>query len=295
MEIRVLKYFLTLVQEGNITAAAQSLHITQPTLSRQLMDLEAELNTRLFIRSNKKIILTEEGQRFYKRAEEIVELVDQTTSEFIIDEQNFTGEIHIGAGETPSIKLIARVIKSLEADNIHIRPHIYSGNADDVSEKLDRGLLDFGLFLEPVILDKYEFITLPVTDTFGLLVNKANPLAQEKYITPEIFSSVPLITSRQAIINNQLCGWLKPPVNKLNIVATYNLLRNAAYLVEEGLGSALAINNLIDISAESKLCFIPFEPPLHVKVFLAWKKHQVHSKAAAIFLKKLYQIIEKAE
>lgn len=289
MEIRVLKYFLALVREQNISAAAQALHITQPTLSRQLMELEQELNAKLFIRSNRKITLTEAGSRFYKRAEEIVALVEHTSSEFLTSDENFTGDIYIGAGETPAMKIIAKTIHKLAGEGKNIKLHIYSGNAEDVAEKLDKGLVDFGVMLEPVSLDKYEFITLPTTDTFGLLVHKNSPLANEKYITPQLFAQHPLITSRQAIINNQLCGWLKPPLDKLNIVATYNLLHNAVYLVEEGLGNALAIDKLIELPEDSQVCFKPFYPPLHIKIFLTWKKQQIHSRAASIFLNKLLE------
>ena len=220
MEIRVLKYFLAVAREENISAAADSLHVTQPTLSRQLMDLEDELGKTLFTRGNRRISLTEEGMILRKRAEEIVNLVDKTEAEIMTSDDNISGDIYIGSGETEGMRLIAKVAKQLEDEGYNIRYHLFSGNAMDVEERIDKGLIDFGLFIEGVNLKKYDSIRLPYTDTWGVLMRKDSPLAKKSEIRPEDLWTVPLITSQQAENSNELSGWLKRDREQLNIAAT---------------------------------------------------------------------------
>lgn len=288
MDIRVLRYFLAVAQEESISAAANSLHVTQPTLSRQLMDLEAALGSTLFIRSNRKISLTEHGMRLRKRAQEIVTLFDKTTAEFNTPEEIVSGDIYIGAGETHTISVLARAAKALQNDNPGISYHMFSGNADDVAERLDKGLLDFGVFIGSVNFRKYDFIGLPGLDIWGLLMRKDSPLALQSSIKSQDLCSLPLIISNQSLVSNQISGWGQHDLAKLNIVATYNLVYNASLLVQEGLGYALCLDKLVN---NSELCFRPLQPQLNTSLSLAWKKQQIFSKAANLFLKKLQETI----
>lgn len=289
MELRVLRYFLAVAREENITAAAERLHLTQPTLSKQLMDLEAELGKTLFLRGKRKITLTEEGMFLRKRAQEIVDLADKTEMEFLSGGAETSGEVFIGGGETDGMRYLTRTIKRVHETNPAIRFHLYSGNGEDVSERLDKGLLDFALFVGRVDLKKYEYITLPTADVWGLLLQKDNPLAKKKYITPQDMRDVQLIGSRQAMIQNELSGWLGYPFEELRVIGSYNLIFNAALLVEEGVGCALCIDHLVNTTRESPLCFRPFYPQLTAELTVAWKKYQVFSAAARKFLEDLQQ------
>lgn len=289
MEFRVLKYFLAVAREENISAAAESLHVTQPTLSRQLMDLEAELGKTLFTRGNRRISLTEEGMILRKRAEEIVNLVDKTETEIMASDDDISGDVYIGGGETEGMRFIAKTAKQLNDEGYNIRYHLFSGNAIDVADQLDKGLLDFGLFVEGANLQKYDSIRLPYTDTWGVFMRKDSPLAKQHEIHPEDLWHLPLITSRQAAANNELSGWLKRDAEQLNIVATYNLLYNASLMVEEGVGYALCIDKLIRLSDDGPLCFRPLKPARTAHLDIAWKRYQVFSKAAELFLKKLQE------
>ena len=185
MEIRVLRYFLAVAREENISRAAEFLHVTQPTLSRQLMDMEEELGAELFIRGKRRITLTEEGMLLRKRASEIIALVDKTEAEFNTSGEIISGDIYIGGGETEAMHIIAKVAKRLQKHDYHVRCHLYSGNADDVTERLDKGLLDFGVLIEPANVKKYDFLRLPGVDIWGLLMRKDSPLAVKKTIAPE--------------------------------------------------------------------------------------------------------------
>ena len=289
MEIRVLKYFLAVAQEESISKAAEVLNITQPTLSRQLMDLEKELKTKLLVRGkrNKKVILTDDGKVLKARAQEIVELANKTESEFLFDEKNLTGDIYIGGGETEAMRIIAITVKKLSEIYPNIKYHLYSGNGEDVREKLDKGLLDFGLFIEPIDKKEYGFIQLNEKDTWGLLMRKDSSLSCKKYIEPNDIRNIPIFTSRQYLVKNLISGWLGFDFEKLNIIGSYNLLFNASIMVEEGLGYALCIDRLINLTGNSKLCFKPLKPSLEAGILIAWKKNQPISKCAKIFLQKL--------
>lgn len=291
MEIRVLKYFLALAREQNITSAAEVLHITQPTLSRQLKELEDEIGKTLFIRGKRKITLTEDGRLFRKRAEEIVELVNKTKFEFSTPSDEIAGEISIGSGETIGMRLIAKTIKNLNYNYPNIRYNLFSGNAEDVTEKLDKGLLDFGLLIEPVDVTKYEYIRLPLKDTWGLVMRKDNPLAQKEYIVPDDLVDISLICSRQILEKSNLTKWLGNDFNKLNIISTYNLIFNAALMVDEGIGCAITLDKLVNTGVDSNLCFIPLKNSKHSDLIFVWKKNQVFSKAAESFLDELQKEI----
>lgn len=297
MEVRILRYFLAVAREESISKAAEYLHITQPTLSRQLMELEEELGSKLLNRGkrNHKITLTGEGMLLRKRAEEIIALVDKTESEFIATNEIISGDIYIGGGETDAMRFIAKTAQKLKKDCPHIRYHLFSGNADDVTEKLDNGLLDFGILIEPADIEKYNYIKLPVTDCWGLLMRKDSPLANKERIFASDLLEIPLITSRQALVRNEISGWSGEDIEKLNIVATYNLVYNASLMVDEGFGYALCLDKLVNTSESSNLCFKPLTPQLEAHLDIVWKKHQVFSKAAETFLTMLKQEISITE
>ena len=285
MELRVLKYFLAVAREESISGAAQALHMTQPTLSRQLMDLEEELGKQLLIRGSRRITLTEEGMLLRKRAAEILDLVEKAEAELTAPDEVVNGDIYIGGGETEAMRMIAEIATGLQQSCPDIRYHLYSGNADDVTERLDKGLLDFGVLIEPANMKKYDYIRLPATDTWGLLMPRDCPLAAHPVIRPQDLWDLPIITSRQSMLSNEFSGWLGKEFEKLRIVATYNLVYNASLLVAAGMGYALCLDKLVNTSEESPLCFRPLEPRMDVHLDIVWKKYQVFSGAAERFLK----------
>lgn len=295
MEIRVLKYFLTVAEIGNITKAANSMHLTQPTLSRQLQDLEKELGQKLFIRGNHNVTLTPEGIILRKRAEEIIELVEKTENEFISIKEEISGDIYIGAGETKSISLISDVMVTLKKDYPKIKFHIVSGDSEDLSEKLDKGLLDFCIFIEPFDVEmypqKYNYLNLGEKDVWGILLRNDDPLAQKKSVEIQDLLNLPLLISRQAIKksfeNNPILNWFGNNYDKLNIAGTYNLIYNAAIMTENKIGYTLGLDRLIKDTINSPLCFRPLKPKLEVEVNIAWKKNQIFSRPAKLFLEEL--------
>ena len=288
MEIRVLKYFLAVAREGSITKAANSLHLTQPTLTRQLQDLEKELGQKLLVRGT----LTPEGIIFKKRAEEIVEMVEKTENEFRSLSDTISGDIYIGGGETDSMKYIAKIMKEIQDEYPQVKFHIYSGNAEDVTEKLDKGLLDFGVLIQPIDLSKYDYITLPEKDVWGVISRKDSPLAEKEVITLEDLIDIPLLASRQMSPkysrDSGFLDWFGEKFDNLNIVATYNLVYNAAIMVKAGVGAAVTLDKLVNTSADSELCFRPLSPKLESGLDIVWKKNQVFSPAAKFFLDKLF-------
>lgn len=291
MEIRVLKYFLAVAREGSITGAANALHLTQPTLTRQLQDLEKELKQKLFVRGKYKISLTPEGMILKNRAQEIVDMVEKTEAEFQSISDFISGDIYIGCGETDSMKYLAEVMKDLQKEHPAIKFHIYSGNAEDVTEKLDKGLLDFGVLIQPIDLSKYDNITLPEKDVWGVVIRKDNPLAKKDDIKVEDLTDVPILASRQMSPkyskDSGFLDWFGDKFDNLNITATYNLVYNAAIMVKAGMGNALTLDKLANTSQESELCFRSLNPKLESGLDIVWKKHQVFSPAAKLFLEKL--------
>ena len=280
MELRTLKYFLEVAREGSITRAAAHLHLTQPTLSRQIAQIEDELGEKLYTRENYGIRLTEEGVLLKKRAEEILELEEKIRLEFSGD--NISGTIYIGAGETAGIKHIARIIKHLREKYHEIKFRMISADAEDVTDKLDRGLIDFGVFVGKVNLNKYDCITLPHYDTWGIMARHDDELAAKNFIVSEDLRGRELLLSHQAKVQGEFVGWLGYPVDELNIVGTHNLAYNASVMVREGLGVLLTISGIVNI--ENDLRFIPLKPELKAGLMLAWKKEVVMSKAARKFL-----------
>lgn len=286
-----MKYFLAIAKEGSITKAADSLYLTQPTLTRQIQNLEQELGQKLFVRGKYRVSLTPEGLIFKKRAEEIIDLVEKTCAEFASTNEVIKGDIYIGCGETDSMKYIAAVMKELQNEYPEIKFHIYSGNAEDVTEKLDKGLLDFGVLIQPIDLSKYDYLTLPKKDVWGVIMRKDSPLAAKKVITLKDLLNVPIIASRQMSKKyskeSGFLDWFGKEFNNLNIAATYNLLYNAAIMVDAGIGYAVSLDKLANTSEQSSLCFRPLSPKLESGLDIVWKKNQVFSPAAQLFLTKL--------
>lgn len=291
MEIRVLRYFLAVAREESITASANFLHLTQPTLSRQIHDLEEELGQQLLVRKSHRVVLTPEGMLLRKRAEEILTMVDKTESEFRSMETTVSGDVYIGSGETQAIRKIAKIIRQLQQDYPEIHYHMHSGNAPDITDRLDNGLLDFGILIQPADITKYDSLNLPAKDVWGVVMRKDSPLAAKACICKEDLRTVPLLCSRQAVLSqrhgNAFAAWFGADFDKLNIVSTYNLIYNAAVMVEEGVGYAITLDNLANTSAASDLCFRPLSPRLESGLNVVWKKYQVFSPAAEIFLNRL--------
>lgn len=292
MEFRVLNYFITVAREQNISNAAKTLHITQPTLSRQLQDLEAELGKTLFIRGKRKITLTEEGMLLRKRAEEIINLVKKTEKEISLSSEIIGGDIYIGTGESDSIRIIADIILKLQKKYPNIHYHISSGDSFDVMENLDKGLIDFGILIGNIDKTKYNYITLPIKDIWGVLMRKDSPLSKKEFITPKDLKDKPLILSRQVDANSNLFNWFKSDLSNLSIIATYNLVYNASILVDKGLGYALILDKLVNVTDTTKLCFKPLSPKLDLEINIVWKKYQIFSKASQKFLDELQKEID---
>ena len=280
MELRVLRYFLAVAREGSVTGAANFLHVTQPTLSRQIKELEEELGTKLFVRHSHSVSLTPDGMRLRKRAEEVVDMIEKTEAEFAVKEESVEGDVHIGAGETRVMRHVAEVVRELRKDYPNIHIHLYSGNLEDVAERLDKGLLDFGVLIQPADLSKYDYVT-----------RKDSPLAARQAITRQDLLGEPLILSRQAIrrtsAKNEFIEWFKDDFEKLDVVATLNLVYNAALLAESGVGHVVTLDGLVNTSEQSQLCFRFLEPRLESGLNIVWKKYQVFSPAAEVFLQKI--------
>lgn len=293
MELRVLHYFLAVAREQNILRAAESLHLSQPTLSTQIRQLEKELGKQLLIRGTKgsrKITLTEEGMILRTRAEEILSLVEKTEREITLSDRIIIGDVYIGTGETDAVRLLAKAAKELQAVHPGIHYHISSGNADFVLEQLDKGLIDFGIIFGNADLKKYNALKISVKDTWGVLMRRDSFLAQKESIAPEDLQDLPLILSHQKNQHSQFSTWLNCDMDKLNVIATYNLLFNASLLVDEGLGYAVALDKIIYTGQNSTLCFRPLNPTVEAEMNIIWKKYQLLSKAAEKFIEKLKEL-----
>ncbi|MCI8893383.1 MAG: LysR family transcriptional regulator [Lachnospiraceae bacterium] len=284
MELRVLEYFLAVAREESISKAAEFLHLTQPTLSRQLKDLEEELGKQLFLRGSRKVTLTEDGMYLRNRAEEILELVHRTQHDLMQSEEIITGEVAIGCGETDAIRHVVQAILRLQEQYPQIHYSFVSGDSANVLYALDKGLVDFGVVLGQLNLSKYEALPFPTVDTWGILMRKDAPLAQKGYVEAEDLWELPLLLSRQVPQHSRITDWLKRPLDSLHIAAYYNLIYNASIMVEEGLGYALTLDKLINTSGHSSLAFLPLRPALDNELHLIWKRYQVFSRAAEKFL-----------
>ena len=283
MDLRVLQYFLAVAREQSISAAAEALHLSQPTLSIQLKALEQELGKQLLIRRTKgsrKVTLTEEGMILRKRAEEILELVRITEKEISVSEEAVAGDVTIGAGESDMIRIFAKAARNLGKKYPDIQYHMLSGNSSFVKEYLDRGLIDFGVVYGPVDTSIYASMRIPFRDTWGVLMRRDSPLAKKQSIEPQDLWDKPLILSAQKSSTTPLAVWFQRDVEKLHVVATYNLVFNASLMVEEGLGYAMCFDKLINVSGDSALCFRLLSPRVEAEASIIWKRYQVLSKAA---------------
>ena len=291
MELKTLKYFVMIVREQNISKAAERLYLTQPTLTKQMQELENELEAKLFERGKRKITLTEDGLFLYKKAQEIIDLETITKNSFQNKDKKINGEISIACGETYAMNYLLEIYKKIHRANPLITISLFSGNDEDVREKLNNGLAEFALFIGLTNLDNYNFIKLPLNETWGLLMNKNSQLAKKETIKSEDLSNLPLLVSRQVFRANELSGWLNKDLSKLNIIGTYNLLYNASLMVKEDSAYAITIDKLL--KDDNKVVFKKFEPELTSNIYFAWKKYQVLSKAGQLFLDELNKKIEK--
>ena len=292
MDIRVLKYFLAVVREENITKAAEVLHVTQPTLSRQLSKMEEDLGVQLFLRGKKGITLTDEGLLLRRRAEEIVELADKVERELIAHEEMIDGEISIGSGELASVQLLPELFKSFKERYPKVRFDLYTGNADQIKQRLDNGLTDMGILLEPVEIEKYDFIRFSIPERWVVVMRSDDPIAQKNAVTIDDLVSLPLIFVKRQSIRNELESWFRGHIDELNIAATSNMSTNAAILVERGFGYALVIEGSLPFLDTTKVCYRPLSPERTTTSVIAWKKNQPLSPAVRKFLEHLHNNLE---
>ena len=290
MEIRILKSFIVIAREGNMTRAAERLHISQPALSKQIKELEEELDKKLFRRSRASMNLTDEGMLLLQRAEDIVSMVDKTVSEFKSLDDITGGDIYIGCAESYQIRYIAHAVQTFQKQYPGVRYHLTSGNTEQVAERLNRGQLDFALICESPDLSKYNYIEIPIPDVWGLVMRRDNKLAKKKSIRYEDLLGLPLICSIQAIYTD-FPRWCGDKVDKLNIFTTLNLFYNGSVFVKEGLGVMLVFDHLADTSEGSELCFRPLEPRLETKMYIIWKKHQQFTPISSLFMEELKETL----
>lgn len=293
MDIRVLRYFLAVAREQSYSVAAQRLFLSQPTLSRQIKELEDELGKPLFIRSNKGVTLTEEGMILRKRTEEIVELLDKTEQEIRHSSDVVSGKVYIGAGETYAIKLIADTAQKLQSDHPDIQYSIYSADGTDVLERLDKGLIDFGLIFQSYDQAKYEGFDIPLKDTFGVLMRRDAPLADKDEIKLSDLKHLPLIIPRQENHSRMLEEQLGFEEGELNIAAEYNLVYNGSVMASEGMGYCVCLDRLINVTGDSNMCFKPIVPRIEVACSFVWKRYTVFTKAASLFLSQFREDVQQ--
>lgn len=289
MELRVLQYFLAVTREQSISAAAEALHLSQPTLSRQLREMEEELGKQLLIRGSRRVTLTEEGMILRKRAEEIMELVRKAESEIALSDEYVAGDITVGAAETDGVRFLVQRAQALRTRCPDVHLHIVSGDKVVVLESLDRGLVDFGLICGPFDSAKYESLSIPVKDHIGVMMRRDAPLAQKRSVTKEDLFGLPLIVSRQMLLDDSLASVFGKDTARLNIVGSYNLLFNGSLMVEGGMGYAICFDKIINVCCGSSLCFRPLYPDIGQELNVIWKKYQVLTKASEELLLEMQQ------
>ena len=280
MELRVLKYFLMAAREQNITKAAQALHITQPTLSRQLMALEEELGVKLFERSSHSISLTGDGLLLKRRAQEIVSLEEKTVRELAL-ENTLGGELEIGSGEFKSFSVFSDMMLAFREQNPNVSFRLYSGNADNLKDRIENGILDMGVLSYPVDISRYEFVHIPKSETWGILVHRDFEIAGKEFVTPQDLAEIPLLMPGRRLVQSEIENWFGDFYDKLNVFAVYDLQYNAAVMAQKKVGAVLTIELK---SRYDNLKFIPFYPELKSGVVLVWKKNRVRSASAEAFV-----------
>lgn len=287
IETRLLQYFLAVAEEQSITKAAEYLHITQPTLSKQMMELEDALGRQLLVRGKKKVTLTEEGAYLRSRAQEIISLMETTEASFRQKEEIITGDVFIGCGEHRSTFPIMQMIRQLQEEYPDIKFHFFSSNADAIMERLDKGLLDVGILLEPEISPRYDYQKLPFRESWGVLMRKDSPLAEKSALDFKELSGLPLLMPSQTSNSNRIVTFFSDVMAEPHVVAAYNLIYNAGLMVEAGMGYALCIDGLINTAGDHPLTFRPLTPKMESDVYLFSKKYQVFSKAVKLFMGRL--------
>lgn len=288
MELRTLRYFLAVAREESMTEAANVLHVTQPTLSRQVADLERELGCELFERTNRSTILTESGMRLRQRAEEILSLVDQAESE-LMDGDRISGNIRIGAGETRAAHLLTETFVELRREYPEVTCELFTGNADVVEERLERGLLDFALVIEPVNVEKYEWLRMPERDRSGVVVAADSEWAALDAVTPEDLARMPLLTSSRTVnrmVDIEAWSGGRLTASDLNVVGRFDLIGNASLIVRSGAACALSIDHLFHLN-DPGLRFVPLEPEVGIGSYVIWKKYRLRSRACEEYLRRL--------
>ena len=287
MELRTLRYFLAAAQEENITKAADILHVTQPTLSRQMMDLERELGVTLMLRGKNGLTLTDDGIFFRQRAQEIVELADRLEKSFVERQNNISGMVVIGASETVGSQTLARLIKEFSGKYPAVQFTLYNETVDNIKDRLDKGLVDIGLLLEPVDVTKFDYVRLSQQDTWGLLVRDDHPLTEKESLTADDVAPYPLILPLRDNIRVEIIHWLGRDEKELTIPLFYTLLSNAALMVAEGLGCAFCMDGALAIRSDPHLRFIPLEPRRVTHSVLVWKKNKIFSPATSLFIQEI--------
>lgn len=288
MDIRILEYYLAITREGNISAAAEALHISQPSLSRQIRELEEELGVTLFMRGTRRITLTEEGKLLQKRAEGIVRMVHQTTSEIAELKNGISGDIHIGAGESALFRRISDIMKDINTDYPGVRFHITSGDTPDLLRLLDDGLIDFALIFNEFDHSLYRAVTLG-RDTLGVIMRRDSELADKDLLSASDLKGKPVITSRSSYPSIQS----DTAMRDLNIVGTYSLIFNGAMMARSGAGYVLGLDGLVDTSESSELCFRRFIPDISFNWYMIWKKYQTFAPASQLFLERIKQLYDR--
>lgn len=287
IETRLLQYFLAVAEEQSITKAAEFLHISQPTLSKQMMELEDTLGKTLMIRGKKKLTLTEDGIYLRNCAAEIVSLIEKTESAFRENAEAINGDVYIGCGEHRSSYRIMELIKDIQNRHPNIQFHILSSNADIITERLDKGLLDVGFLLEPEIDTKYDYQKLPLTETWGVLMRKDSPLAEKAFVTMDDLKPYPLLVPSQNSSSSKMKMYFSDIFANMHVVGTFNLIYNASLMVEAGMGYAICIDNLVHTEGDSIMRFVPLSPHIESNVFMYTKKYQIFSKSAKLFISKI--------
>lgn len=283
MDIRVLRYFIAAVEAESISGAASRLHLTQPTLSRQFMELEEELGHKLFVRSNRKLRLTEKGRLFFERARAIVDLCERTKRE-MLEEDELSGEIRIAAGETPALRSFARAVKRLQAVAPKVRCVIVSGAEPTVKAELHSGITDLGVFVGTADVAGYSTIRLRSKDVWGILTRTDGPFAGKNRIEAHDLVDQPILCSSQAFEQNEFAGWLRHQPGNFRIVGTFNLLYNAYLLAEAGVGHVLALRGIVNPEPGSKVVWLPLHPTLEADVIVAWEKNRQLAKPVQLLL-----------
>lgn len=284
MEIRVLRYFLTVVREESITKAAEVLHITQPTLSRQLAQMEEDMGGRLFDRGTRKIVLTDEGILMRRRAQEILELVDKTRNELTSQQEAVEGTVSIGGGDLGAVQILPGMIRSFHEKYPKVDFDLYTATADHIKERMDQGLTDVGLLLEPVNMEKYDFIRLEKKEQWVAAMHPDAPLARKETVTVEDLKKIPLILPRRLSVQSELASWFGDDFGKLDVLFTSNLPSNSNIMVHNRLACALIIKGSISFWDKEKIAYRPLSPELKASSVLAWKRQQPFGVAATKFI-----------